>query len=91
MAWLEAVAHPVRLGIFCRLSKGGPATIAELHSALQVSDETVRRDMRHLVAEGVVAAKRTRADSERRGAPPIVYGLSARTIEGMRELSPSRL
>jgi HSP20 family molecular chaperone IbpA len=71
--WLDAVAHPLRLGIVRELA-AGPRSIRELALALDVSGEAVRQNLRRLEQSGAVGAMAPVPTG--RGRSPVRYRLS---------------
>ena len=76
MAWLEAIADPIRLGIVRELSRHPEASLNELAEAVTAAPETIRRHVRQLERAGVVEALPRAPDGESRGRPPVRYRLT---------------
>lgn len=77
MAWLEAIADPIRLGIVRELSRHPEASLNEIAAAVSAAPETIRRHVRQLERAGVVEALPRAPDGESRGRPPVRYRLSS--------------
>jgi DNA-binding transcriptional ArsR family regulator len=77
MAWLEAIADPIRLGIVRELSRRSDASLNELAHAVTAAPETIRRHVRQLERAGVVTALPRMPDGESRGRPPVRYRLAS--------------
>ena len=86
MAWLEAIADPIRLGIVRELSRRPDASLNELAGGVSAAPETIRRHVRHLERAGVVTALPRMPDGESRGRPPVRYRLAAPPDSAARAL-----
>jgi DNA-binding transcriptional ArsR family regulator len=87
MAWLEAIADPIRLGIVRELSRRPDASLNELAHAVTAAPETIRRHVRQLERAGVVTALPRMPDGESRGRPPVRYRLASPPDREARALS----
>lgn len=76
MAWLEAIADPIRLAIVRELTRRPDASLNELAHAITAAPETIRRHIRRLERAGVVDALPRTPDGETRGRPPVRYRLA---------------
>src|SRR5260370_14531919 len=90
MAWLEAIADPIRLGIVRELSRRHDASLNELAHAVTAAPETIRRHVRQLERAGVVTALPRMPDRESRGPPPVRYPLASTPHNQARALTPPR-
>ena len=86
MAWLEAIADPIRPGIVRELSRRHDASLNELAHAVTAAPETIRRHVRQLERAGVVTALPRMPDGESRGRPPVRYRLASPTDSEARAL-----
>jgi DNA-binding transcriptional ArsR family regulator len=86
MAWLDAIADPIRLGIVRELSRRPYASLNELAEAVSAAPETIRRHVRQLERAGVVNALPRVPDGESRGRPPVRYRLASPPESAARAL-----